>query len=340
MIDIQNDDKLQVLGERLRDPDNSIAADLLKSASVSDDFSDLVNEAFADQENRRFPIFSPEYTAMSALHMQVQDVDPLVKEACDKALSDWGIHGISTDTIVDSENQGIPLDRFLIPTKHKLPVIDEASLEKSASALKGIFGQLKLPEKLKAAEKLYKFATSEFGMSPDDLDEDILRYSLNASCDLNKLANSISDRYAETHSLEYKNILHKVASLKDDVGGAISFDKDLNSGIALELYRADQEAEVTDIFDAIHDTFNTVGLESEDMTKIASPGLNMVEVGGYSIIEDNLLKISSADAEAAMTGLSSKIFENGEISMDRIEKLSNDLSVSAVSDIGRVLSGL
>ncbi len=340
MIDIQNDDMLQILGERLRDPDNIVAADLLKSASISEDYSDLVDEAFADRENRKFPIFSPEYAAISAMHMQVQDVKPLVKEACNKALADWGIENISTSSIVETENQGIPLDRFLIPTKHKLPVIDEASLEKSASALKGIFGQLKLPEKLKAAEKLYKFATTEFGMSPDDLDEDVLRYSLNASCDLNKLASSVSDRYAETHFNGYKGMIEKIASLRDDIDGTISYDKDLNSGIGIELYRMDQEAEVTDIFDAIHDTFNTVSVQPEDMEKVASPGMDMVEVGGYSILEDNLLKISSTDVEAEMPGLSEKIFEGGEISVDKLENLTEELSTAAISDIGKVLSGL
>lgn len=340
MIDIQNDDKLQILGERLRDPDNIVAADLLKRASINDDFSDLVDEAFADKENRKFPIFSPEYTVMSALHMQVQDVDPLVKEACDKALKDWGIEGVSTDSIVEPENQGIPLDRFLLPTKHKFPVIDQETLEKSASALKGVFNQLELPEKLKAARKLYKFATEEYEMSPEDLGEDIMRYSLNASCDLNKLASLVSERYAETHNDEYKNFIEKIASLKDEIGGSISFDKDLNSGIGMELYRIDQSSNVTDIFDAVYDTFNTVGIEDGSMEKVASYGLDMVEIGGYSIPEDNLLKISSHDVEYAMPGLSEKIFEGGEISVDKINGLSKELSSAAIENIGKVLSEL
>lgn len=340
MIDIQKDDTLSVLGARLRDPENKVAADLLKEASIDNDMSDLVDEAFADRENRMFPIFSPEHAVMSALYMQTQEVDPLVKEACDNALKDWGIEGISTDMKIEKENVGIPEDRFLIPSRMKLPVVDEETLEKSASALKGVFGQLKLPEKLKAAGKLYKFATEEYGVDPSSLDEDVLKYALKVPCDLNKLASAVSDRYAETHFEKYKDMITKIAALKEEIGGSISFDSSTNNGIGLELYRMDQEAGVDTVFDAIYDTFNSPYVEDANLGKIAAEPIESIEIGGYTVTEDDLLKISSADIESVAPGLSEEIFDGDEISMEKLSKKVGFMSYSASMNLGRILSSI
>jgi hypothetical protein len=340
MIDIQNDDKLSVLGSRLRDPENSVAADLLKEANIDEDFSNMVDEAFADKENRMFPIFTPEYATMSALYMQTQDVDPLVKEACDKALKDWGIEGISTEMKIDSNHVGIPDDRFLIPSRMKLPVVDKDSLEKSASALNGVFGQLELPEKLKAAGKLYKFATEEYGMSPNELSEDVLRYALRVPCDLNKLASSVSERYAETHMDEYKEMITKIANLKSEIDGSVSFDSSTNSGIGLELYRLDQKAGVTEVFDAIYDTFNHPYVEDSSLEKEASSVIDTLSIGGFDIEESQLEKLSSHDLDAIAPGFAEEVFDGDTISIEKLNEKIGHMSYSASNALGRMLSEL
>jgi hypothetical protein len=340
MIDIQTDNTLAVLGARLRDPENIVAADLLKTASIDTDFSDLVDDAFADKENRRFPIFSPEYAAMSALYMQVQEVDPLVKEACDKALRDWGIEGISTDMKIEKDAINVPEDRFLVPSRMKFPVVDEETLEKSASALKGVFHTLELPEKLKAAEKLYKFATMEYGVDPEELDEDILRYALKVPCDLNKLASAVSERYAETHFDKYKDFIEKVASLKDDIGGSISFDESLNNGIGLELYRIDQEAGVANEFDAIYDVFNSPYVKDEGLGKVAANTVKTVVIGGVEVEESQLMKLSSADIDHVAPGFSEQIFTGDSIDMDKLHSTLNNMSTFAAAELGKIISSL
>ncbi len=338
MIDIQNDDNMGVLAGRLKDPDNIVAVGLLKEASIDVDFSDLVDESFADQENRKFPIFSPEFATISAMHMQTQDVDPLVKEACDNALSDWGIEGVSTDCAYNKEEVGIPHDRFLMPHKLKFPVIDEESLEKSASALDSVLDSLSMPEKMVASKKLYKFATEEYGMDPGDLSGDVIRYAQQSPCDLNKLASSVSERYAETHNDKYQDFIAKIASLKEDIGGSVSFDTSTNSGIGLDLFRIDQESGVENSYDAIYDTFNAPFMidTNRDIEKVAT--IATVNIGGYDILEDSLLKMAASELEDTYPGLSAEVFAGDSLSIDKLIDFAEEVTPSAANVIGKFLS--
>ncbi len=337
MTDIQNDEGMNILANRLKDQRNRPAVELLKTASIDTDFNDLVDESFADQENRRFPIFSPEFAVISALHMQTQEVDPLVKQACSNALLDWKIEGISPECAYDKEDIGIPADRFLMPHKLKLPVIDETSLEKSASVLNGIFDQLEIPEKMVASRKLYKFATEEFGMDPTGLSANVVRYAQQSPCDLTKLASSVSSRYAETQNPKYQEFIVKIAALKEDIEGSVSFDTSINSGIALDLFKIDKESGLNQA-DAIYDTFNApfmINTEGE-MEKVATT--NSIQVGRYSISENSLMKIASGEIESVYPGLESKIFEEGVISPEKLVSFTEQITPSAAEEIGRFLS--
>ena len=338
MIDIQNDENMAALANRLKDPNNKYAASLLKQASIDVDFSDLVDSSFADQENRVFPIFSPEFATISALHMQTQEVSPLIKEACKQALSDWDIEGVSPDMVISSEEVGISPDRFLIPSRMKLPIVDSESLEKSASALTGAMNDLNIAERMKASEKLYKIATTEYGVDPSALSNDVIRYSQNAPCDLNKLASSISERYAETHNPSYQGFIEKLGELKDTIGGSVSFDRMTNGGIAVELWGLDKEAGVTDTFDAVYDTFNSPEIEigEGEIEKVASS--KTIDIGGHTVCEDNLMKLSAYDIDAVFSGLSQSIFEGNNISIDKLLSVSEDMTTAGASTLGRFLS--
>jgi len=338
VIDIQNDENLEILADRLSDPENSMAVELLKTASISDSFEDLIDEAFADRENRKFPIYSPDMAVMSALYIQAQDdVPELVKEACQKALDDWGIEGISVDIKKEASSPDIEIE-YLLPSREKLPVVDKETLEKSASALNGVIGSLPIVERIEAANKLYKIATETYGYKKDDLSEEVLRYSMSVPCDLNKLASSVSDRYAETHNDEYRNFIKKIAMLKDEIGGSVSYDKELNNGIGYELFSLDKEAGVENIFDAIYDTFNSPYLENEELGKTAAPVTPTINIGGYDISEDKILSMSAPEIDSIAPGLSSEIFEDGEPSLDKLASVAEDLSYEARINLGRILS--
>ena len=341
MTDIQNDESLSVLKDRLQEDANKSALSLLKTASIDTDFGDIVDSAFADQENRMFPIFSPEMAAMSAMYMQGQDVDPLVKEACDEALVEWGVTDISTGVLEkQASDSSIPDELFLLPESKKLPVVDEASLYKSASALSSNLNNLTVSEKVEASTRLYKIATIEYGVSPHDMSEDIVRYALEAPCDLNKLAMAVTERYAETHEDEYKSFIVKIASLKEELDGSISFDKSVNAGIAFDLFALDKTANIDGVFDAVYDVFNTPFMENSEGELEKSASQNSIVVGNYSIVESELYKIAEEDVESAFPGMASSLFENGVMSIEKIETATEELSSSAMNALGGFLSGL
>ncbi len=341
MIDIQNDESLEILKERLQDKANAEAVSLLKTASVDVEFDDIIDNAFADTENRKFPIYSPEMTVMSALYMQGQDVDPLVKEACDNALKEWGIENISVEMLSkEAEDNSIPDDLFLLPSQKKLPVIDEDTLSKSASALVGNLDNLNISEKIEASMNLYKIATEQYGVDRNDINSDVLRYAQEAPCDLNKLAMSVTERYAETHEPEYKEMIQKIASLKQEIDGTISFDKSVNAGIAYDLIMLDKKAGVLDIFDPALDVYNAPYIEpevSETLEKSASE--NSIVIGRHTILENELYKIAEEDIDSAFPGLSSELFEDGVMSVEKVENFVNEMPVSAVEDLGSFLAG-
>ena len=341
MIDIQTDHDLSILARQLQDEHNAVAAELLKEATINDNFQELVDEAFADPANRKFPIHTPEHTVMSALYMQVQEVDPLVKEACEKALDAWGIEGIPLEIEQPEGIADIPADRFLLPHKKKLPIIDEETLEKSASTLNSYWSQLSMAEKAKAASKLYKIATEEFDVPPEALGEHILRYSLHTPCDLNKLSMSIMDRYEETQNDAYGALLTKISKLKEDIEGSVVYDTGINNDIAIELYEIDKDSGVVGKFDAIYDTFNMPYTKTaDDMVKTASPVIEKVDIGGFEISKDELYKISRSDFEEAFPGLSDKVFEGDDLVLEALQEELQYLPKSASYEIGRVLSEL
>ncbi len=339
MIDIQNDEGLETLKNRLEDRSNLSAVELLKTASVDVDFNDIINEAFADTENRKFPIYSPEMAVMSAMYMQTQDVEPLVKQACLNSLKEWGIDDISTDMLLKEAAVEIPDEMFLIPSKRKLPAIDEETLQKSASTLIGHFASLSISDKVEASGQLYKIATTEYGIAPEDLDEKIVRYAQEAPCDLNKLAMSVTERYAETHDAKYKDMIQKIASLKEELGGSVSYDKSDNAGIAYDLIMLDKEAGVLDLFDAVYDVHNSpfsINPETGELEKSASE--SSIVVGRYTIPENELYKVAEEDFENEFPGLSSKLFEGGTMSVEMVDNFVEEMPYDAIEALGSYLS--
>jgi len=340
MIDIQNDEGLEFIKDRLTDKSNASAIPLLKTASIDIDFNDIIDSAFADEENRTFPIFSPEMAAMSAMYMQGQDVDPLTKEACVNALSEWGISGLSVDMLTkEAADNSIPEEMFLLRASKKLPVIDESSLNKSASVLVGNMDSLDIAERVEACTNLYKIATEQYGLTKDDMTDTIVSYAQEAPCDLNKLAMSVTERYAETHEAEYKTVIQKIASLKQDIGGSISFDKSINAGITYDLLMLDKQANVMDIFDAVLDVYNSPLIEAEENGSLEkSASENSIVIGSHTVLENSLYKIAEEDVESAFPGLSSELFEDGIMSVEKVENFVSEMPASAIDALGGYLA--
>ena len=150
---------------------------------------------------------------------------------------------------------------------------------------------------------------------------------------------SITERYAETHNADYKSMIQKIASLKEELGSSVSYDKSLNAGIAYDLFALDKEAGVTDIFDAVLDVHNTPFIYDEDGTLSKSASENTVIVGRYSISETELYKIAEDSFENAFPGISRSLFEDGVMSVEKVESFVKEIPSSAVDALGKYMAG-
>ena len=339
MIDIQNDPSLEFFGKIVNGSISGDAKSLLKEASVDYDFDDLVKEAFADQENRRFPIFSPEMAVISAVYMQHQDVDPLVKEACENALNEWGIEGVSCDRLEKTASfDEIPEDAFLLKEAQKFPVLDEETLEKSAYAVKSMLGKLGMPERVEACTNLYKKAVYEYGVDPVDLGAEVVSYAQEAPCSITKLAMAVNERHAETGYDGYEEFLEKIAKFANMEKSNYIFDKSVNSGIAIDLFALDKEAGVIDKFDAIKDVFNSPFYVNDEGELEKSASVSTVVIGEYYIPEDALEKVARDEFASEFPGFDEEVFDGDSINPDRLVQATEHLLPDSKNTIGEFLS--
>lgn len=335
-FDIQNDDELLVLAEKLQSrPD--IAA-LLKEASVDAEYSDLVDSAFADQKNRMYPIYSPEQALISAAYLDGED-NELAKEACENALISWNHDTIkiSSLTKVASTQDTIPDEMFLLSKQRKLPVVDAETLEKSAQYLGSNWSKLDEAQKLEASHNLYKVATEQYEMNPESLSFEVLSYAQKVPCDLHKLAMQVSERYAESQHEGYRPFMDKIASLKDSINGSISFDESLNTGIAYELLSLDKEASMAHLFNAIPDTFNSMYIEGE-LAKTAS---SAIVIGGIEVSQSQIDAVDSASVKLFLgEDLHKEASVDDEISGNSLIDFANDAMPDLAEEIGLYVSSL
>lgn len=347
-LDIQNDEELAVFSEIVRDEvRDSDTIELIKTANVDEDLSGLIDEGFADSQNRMFPIHTAADTAISALYInsQQETVPDIVKTACQNALNDWGIETISIKKGLKKEAQSrisSPEDVFLLPSRKKLPATDKDMLLKSASVLTSHLNSLDIPTKVSSAMQLKKFSM-EYGVDMRTFDPVFNRYSLSGNCDLGKLAGDITDRISglqEDDQEGYRSLLSKMADFKKDNGGnPVVTDKEITTGIAYELLELDKQAGLFGTFDPILDTFNVVSYDTNrgGLSKIANDTTEVEEisVGGYQI---PLVKIASIDEELANNifgDINPNIVVDGAIDVDRLEDTLSDLSVEAGNVIAR-----
>ena len=334
-FDIQNDEGMLVLAEKLQArPDIAV---LLKEASVDAEFDDLIDGSFADTTERMFPIFSPDQALVSAAYLDGTD-NELAKKACQEALDAWGYDNIVISSLekVAEDSAGLPSDVFMLKTERKFPVVNEDTLEKSAHYIKASWNHLNEAQRLESSVNLYK-AASEFGIGEGGLSPEILAYAQKLPCDLHKLAMSISDRYAESHDENYRPMMEKIASLKADIGGHISFDEALNTGIAYDLVGLDKVAEIDGQFNAILDVFNTSVIQ-EELAKVAN---EEIVIGGYSVPAEALGRIDYQSASRALgDSLCKEASVDGNVSADKLIDIANNGMPELAEEIGHYLHSL
>jgi len=347
-IDIQKDNGLEKLAYYI--PAAGLSPEtgsLIRGADLDFDYSVLIKEAFADQENRMFPIYSPEETALSAIYInqQKEDVPNIVKEACQSALDEWGIRHIKIEEDLQKEAAAVDFgETMLLPSLGKLPAVELPMLIKSAAILSGNFDNLSTVQKVEGSVQLKKFAMKH-GVSMSEFDPRFNVYGLDAKCDLAKLSAEITERMASTEDMdirdEYQTLLSKMGEYSRDIGQMVSDDKGVNTSIAYELLELDKTAGLSPHFDAIKDTFNTISYEEAGgLQKVASDSseeLEEIRIGGYDI---PLVKIASIPEDIAsniMGGFSTDIVENGGINIERLENTVREIPFSAQNEIAQMI---
>ena len=339
-IDIGQDDGLEILKVAMM----GATPEMMEVASETDlnmDYDELIKEAFADQENRQFPIHSPGDTLISAMYINAQEGIPsLVKEACAQQLSDFGID-YSFDVIEKvAKMEPSPSETFLLVDRKKLPATTPDMLIKSASHLDGSFESLTLKEKVESSTQLFKFAL-DFGMDTQELDSKFKVYSMESGVNLTKLSMSVQERMGsvdqEGQNL-YRPFLEKTAAHIQNTGNIYSFDKEINIGIAHELLELDKHAGLFGTYDAIYDTFNAPEMAEEVMDKTANANTETYDMGGSLV---PLTKIASFDEDSILriigpSGM--EVMSDGAIDLDKLDVFRDSLTKEAQVAIGHLLS--
>lgn len=345
-FDVQNDEELLKLSELLPQVENRELLSIVGEADLGMKYDELIKQAFADQENRAFPVYTPADTIISALYIndQYQDVPEMIKEACQEALDEWGITEIKIEAPIEKiASTIVPEDVFLFPEQEKLPATDRTMLMKSASIAKTHIKTLSPLEKVTAAHQMVKIA-GELGVPLNELPSEFQPYAMASDCHFVKLSQHITERLSVTESPDtqegYRGLLRKLSQYAEEAGSMVSSDTDINTGIANELILLDKEAGLMNVFDALQDTFNQFNPTwGEDLTKEASETEDIIPIGGYELPLQKIACISDADI-ITMFGeeFAKEITSDGSLDVDMLEKVAEDLPANAQSKIGRSLS--
>jgi len=343
--DIQNDEQMLVFQELVQGASGEVVG-LLKSASLSEDYDDLIKEAFADPENRAFPISSLPDTIISAIYLNSQDeVDPLVKEACNQALEEWGVPEETLRVTERLEKTASDENvTYLLPNRKKLPVVDEETLFKSAGILQEHFSSLEELEKAESVQELEKLSMAFTGNSCiQQLSDEMAAYTLENACELTKLAFTVQERMSVANEEDlpsYQLFLEKVATMRLQEGGPVSINKTQNVGMLNELLELDKQAGLRDDFNAILDVFNRRDkpMEGVGLHKLAEQRREGMNIGGFNI---ELQKLAQIDENTAANILPSELhytIVDGAIDLDKLAEAVDMLPESAALVIGQTLS--
>ena len=345
LIDINNDENMSFFAHAFEvAPVKPI--ELLKQANVNDVSETSPADIFADPVDKKFPIHTPDHAAVSAVYLYKQasqaDDDTLQRTA--DALHEFGLDDLIP--LLDGEIEMVKTAAehdFLLPSKMKFPVVDEVSLEKTASVVKQHLNVMPVEDRVEIATNLVKVA-SEFGKNVEELPTWALVYGQEMASDLRKVASELAMRYAATEHPGYQEIgreLQKRAS----VAGPVVQNQALNRGIALQIHLLDKEAGLSerDFNDAFVTVFNSTPKPKEptanpDLSKLA--GYDIMNIGGFDFdtkeleeylgtpeamnaIGEDLYKQASADQEITGENVLAEILDLPEEAQEALGMIFN-----------------
>ena len=342
-VDIGTDEELGLLKEALYDPDIKPFISKLKDTSFADDkLEELIKEAFIDGDNRMFPKHTPEHALVSAIYAHYQpDVPELIKTAAVEAAKEWGIEPtFAIPKLVKTASEEDFQD-FLLPSRGKLPVVDRDSLLKSAGVLEQSFKKLSTGERVEGATRLAKYA-AEYSIPMNTFSDEIVSYSMEAPSNLKKLSRAVTDRriaLGKDGAYLYSDFLSKVARFHAENGGDLSFDKDKNGELAVELLSLDKQAGISDDFNAVLDTFNSP-FEEDYIEKEASVPEQTVSIGEYEFPLSKLASVPEDVLQVVLPSEADLISSDGSLDIDKLEAFADELTTEGLAKLGEILESL
>lgn len=249
------------------------AYDLVKTASVEDNFAALPDDAFAWPEERRFPIHERHHAVLSHLYAKIASVPAEVSAKIAEALD---VYGVGPEALMPAQTKEAAADpeEYLFPEARLYRVKTAEDLRRAQSRLLEQVQRLTPAQRAEGFKNLYKRAAA----LGQPLDPRSYQYAGVVETDLREVRASLEARAAAVRDDELRGEYAKLASAlgvyprrlaerptQVKLAQMIS-DLDVRAGLARHYDRR--------LEDPIRTVFNT-----ERLTKT---GEQMVDLGGQS----------------------------------------------------------
>jgi hypothetical protein len=276
---------------------------LIKNATISTDENEKrADSAFAWQDQRLFPIDSPEQAAVSRLYMEFQDVPDYVKTACEKALRVYGIEmPIRVEKTAQAESDP---DEYLLPQQRRFRVRSGDDVKLAADALLRNRRGMDVVTRATAAMNLVKKSIHHQVRVPDR----VLKMAGYTMSQMSPLADWLEARAELTKDETVKTAFLKLAEVARQNPKQLSGDRDDLVKFADTVSELDSTAGLQHLYDReIPDPLETVF----NTTKIAD---DILELAGRQVPLAELLSIDpEAYRDIFGEDVADEFIEDGEI---------------------------
>jgi len=193
----------------------------------------LTKEAFADKENKMFPIYDKTSTLMSAMYIaaQADEVPVHIKEAAQQSCDFFGIEAnlLAIEKVAEEKVTQLEPNDFIFPAAQKLPVVDSETYKMSETVFLKEANDMSVEDVIVGARKLIGKA-NQYGIESES---DLQKLAMFNGVDRENLSNFVTDLYFQTgdSSLqETQDYITKEASEKELPAIALKIIKMYNNG--------------------------------------------------------------------------------------------------------------
>ena len=263
MKDIYSDKNFKILHKIMQN--NLEFKGILKNAeeSLSIDSDNLPSTAFADSDNLRFPINTPEMAKLSYFYAIYQKAPSDVLEKISEALELYG----EVNPKVNIGSNPINSSVYIFSDELRYPVNNSSEVKIAAAYFEDYGHQFSIEERKRFCEGLVKIADS-YHIHPSDFSEHIRRYAGITGTDLSKLALDIDERLnicrtsnkPSYYKNAYETLLKTALEYKGSLHTSTVYDRPREfEKIALTLKEIDLDAGLDNYYSiAINDPYTAV----------------------------------------------------------------------------------